>query len=283
VPHMSELADAGNSAAPPAGAPQLARIADQLRRDDVPSEDGAAEDFDADAVLDAVKTVAGVRSAALRTNPHGAHTLRLDLSDDADPVQVSRVVARLLQERMGLSAAPQHVPHPRTPPDTLDGQATGPAASRWAASPARHSPVIGERPEVEIDQVQVHITGRDATVEVRLAAHGRFALGLASGPAIDSYVVRLAAVSAAKAIDELMREVGPEPFDDRAASRCFVEHTGVVPFGSTEVAVVVVLLVSGGHVQQLSGSALVDGDSRHAAVRATLGAVHRRLDALLAR
>ncbi|MGV9810303.1 hypothetical protein ACWDSE_32470, partial [Micromonospora chersina] len=64
--------------------------------------------------------------------------------------------------------------------------------------------------------------------------------------------------------------------------RCFVEHTAVVPFGNCEVATVVVLLVCDGWVEQLAGSALVAGDPRQAVVRATLAAVNRRLEALLA-
>src|SRR5690606_12274716 len=87
-------------------APELAWIADQLKRDDVPHE--PAEGLDVDAVLAAVRDVPGVRSASVRPNPDGIHTLRLDLADDADPGQVSRLVARLLEERMGLSAAPNH-------------------------------------------------------------------------------------------------------------------------------------------------------------------------------
>lgn len=312
VPAEPDVPDLGEpGAVTPAEAPQLARIADQLRRDDVPSERAAPETLDVDAVLDAVRGVAGVRAAALRTNPDGAATLRLDLADDADPIQVSRVVARLLQEQMGLSAAP-HVPQARPPQEVAgdepahDEPAYEPAreastreraaetADTWPAGPApadpalaseapRSRPLAGDAaaPRVVIDQVQVNVEGMDATVEVRLAAGRRRALGLASGPAIDSYVVRLAAVSAAKAVDELMRDDRP-PVPDDAASRCFVEHTGVVPFGATEVAVVVVLLVCGGWVEQLAGSAVVDGDARHAAVRATLGAVNRRLDALLA-
>lgn len=286
VPHVPEPREAA-AAAPPAAA--VARIADQLRRDDVPSEEGRAEGFDVDAVLDAVRDVAGVRAAALRTNPHGAHTLRLDLTDDADPVRVSRMVAQLLQERMGLSASPQHIPHPRTPPESSTGgdapvtrHATAPQRPPSRALRARPLMTAGTGPRVVIDQVQVHVTGTEASVEVRLTAAGRVALGLASGPAIDSYVVRLAAVSTAKAVDELMREAGRPAAVEDTPSRCFVEHTGVVPFGGSEVAVVVVLLVCGGWVEQLAGSAVVDGDSRHAAVRATLGAVNRRLDALLA-
>ena len=103
------------------------------------------------------------------------------------------------------------------------------------------------------------------------------ATGLATGPAVDGYMLRLCAVAAASAVDDLLRSA--ERADDHG--RCFVEHAAVVPFGSCEVAVVVVLLVCGGWVEQLAGSALVSGDPRQAVVRATLAAVNRRLEALL--
>jgi hypothetical protein len=132
-------------------------------------------------------------------------------------------------------------------------------------------------PRVIIDQVQVSTLGLDATVEVRLTSSGRPALGVASGPAVDGYVLRLAAVAATAALDQLLSGIeGAEQ-----PGRCFVEHAAVVPFGSSDVAVVVVLLVLGGTAEQLSGSALVAGDPRQAVVRATLAAVNRRLDALL--
>ena len=41
------------------------------------------------------------------------------------------------------------------------------------------------------------------------------------------------------------------------------------------------LLTSGGWVEELTGSALVAGDARQAIVRATLAAANRRLDSLL--
>ena len=303
VPAEPDVPDVGDIAGPqpPADAPELARrIATRLRRDDVPQE-APSEGFDVEAVLDAVRVVPGVREASVRPNHTGAHTLRLDLAEDADPVQVSRVVARMLQERMGLSAAPQYVPRARSSPEarkSTGGPPGGASAPGGARDPDGHRrardtdpsdlprseprsqplPVTRSGPRVVIDHVQVNVVGLHATVEVQLAAGHRRALGLASGPAIDSYLVRLAAVSAARAVDQLMG--GPSQGD--RPSRCFVEHTGVVPFGSTEVAVVVVMLVCGGWVEQLAGSAVVDGDARHAAVRATLGAVNRRLDALLA-
>ena len=133
-------------------------------------------------------------------------------------------------------------------------------------------------PRVVIDHVQVSTFGLDATVETRLAAGKQLANGLATGPAVDAYVLRLCAISAASAIDELLRT---STRVEEGVGRCFVEHAAVVPFGNCEVAVVVVLLVCGGWVEQLAGSALVSGDPRQAVVRATLAAVNRRLEALL--
>ena len=287
-------------------APELAWIADQLRRDDVPGE-APAEPLDVDAVMEAVREVDGVRSASVRLGPTGIHTLRLDLSDEADPGQVSSAVARLLLERMGLAAAPQDVPQARPmspggwPPEQVGAEpvAEAPVEPAWQEDSDRpawqpesddpawpgHMAEPASRPlhpvkpgmRVLLDQVQVRTYGLESTVEVQLTAGERQTTGAASGPTADSYLVRLAAVAAAKAIDAMLRDV-TEP---GGQSRCFVEHTGVMAFGRTEVAVVVVLLVCGGWVEQLTGSALVDGDPRQAVVRATLGAVNRRLEALL--
>jgi hypothetical protein len=127
-----------------------------------------------------------------------------------------------------------------------------------------------------LDQVEVSTHGTDALVEVRLSADDGPAVGVASGPAFDGYVLRLAAVAAANAIDELLTDPGSAP-----RARCFIENAAVMPLGSCEVAVVVLLLAHGGWVEELSGSAVVNGDQRQAIVRATLAAVNRRLEALL--
>ncbi len=113
--------------------------------------------------------------------------------------------------------------------------------------------------------------GTDAVVEVRLSGEDGPAVGVASGPAFDGYVLRLAAVAASNAIDQVLA----------GSARCFIENATVVPLGSCEVAVVVLLLAHGGWVEELSGSAVVNGDQRQAIVRATLAAVNRRLEALL--
>jgi hypothetical protein len=311
----------------------LNRIVGRLRDEDEDDETGAPnarpDGFDIPAVLAAVRSFPGVREANLRANPDGVHTLRLELADDADPGQVSRDIARLLKERMGLAAEPNDLDtkvRERAIEDAPDDAPVGPVerpvsapASAGVLSPARdprrrHQVAGGHRtepahvgelsrsglygypksegapapppprplpaphsaPRVILNQVEVSTQGLDAVVEVRLTADGAPAFGVASGPAVDGYVLRLAAQAASAAIDELLVEA-----DGATRGRCFVEHSAVIPFGSCEVAVVVLLLVCGGWVEQLAGSALVSGDPRQAVVRATLAAVNRRLEGLL--
>ncbi|MFI5890494.1 hypothetical protein ACIA5D_10285 [Actinoplanes sp. NPDC051513] len=387
---------------PTAETPALARIATHLRRGDVQPRE-RQEGFDVQAILAAVRGVDGVRDASLRSTPSGAHSLRLDLAEGADPAEVSRRVARLLQERMGLDAAmkgdapiappapaplsparpqtlpparPQTLPPPR--PQTLPPprpqsappprpqsappprpqsappprpqsappprpqsappprpQSAPPAPAPVSPSPPeeRHraapdaervtepAPIAPPQPEPEhhkeperpqeaatehvgevvpvdepgpprplypgehpyprvvIENVHVNTFGTDATVEVRLAVGGRSASGSASGPSVDGYLLRLCASATAGAVDQLL---ATSQHPDGPA-RCFVEHAAAVPFGNSQVAVVVMLLSCNGWVEQLAGSAVVTGDDRHAMVRATLAAVNRRLEALLSR
>ena len=119
---------------PTAETPALARIATHLRRGDVLPAQERQEGFDVQAILAAVREVDGVRDASLRSTPAGAHSLRLDLAEGADPAEVSRRVARLLQDRMGLDAAMQgETPgagrHPPSPP-----QASCPRPSQLPAA-----------------------------------------------------------------------------------------------------------------------------------------------------
>ncbi|GAA4597037.1 hypothetical protein GCM10023107_39790 [Actinoplanes octamycinicus] len=320
------------SVEPSAEAPALARIATHLRRGDVVPAQERQEGFDVQAILAAVREVAGVRDASLKATPAGAHSLRLDLADGADAAEVSRHVARLLQERMGLDAAmpgalsappvPQQLPRPAraTVKPVSPAAAPAPAPAPVSAAPVSVPPVApvapvapvtpaapvspppapapqavvrprdlnqprpldpGDRPgpRVLIENVHVNTFGADATVEVRLRAGERTASGVATGPAVDGYLLRLCATATAGAVDELL---SASTHADGPA-RCFVEHASAVSFGSTQVAVVVLLLsCGGGWVEQLAGSAVVTGDDRHAMVRATLAAVNRRVEALLA-
>jgi hypothetical protein len=152
------------------------------------------------------------------------------------------------------------------------------------AAPVEPEPA-GSRPlqpvhpvsRVRLEQVEVATHGLDAFVQVRLSGAGVPAVGSAVGPAVEPYVLRLCAQAAAAAVDELLADGAT----GQPRGRMYVEHAAVVPLGSCEVAVVVILLTSGGWVEQLAGSALVAGDARQAVVRATLAAANRRLEALL--
>jgi hypothetical protein len=343
------------SVEPPAETPALARIATHLRRDDALSAEDRQEGFDVKAILEAVREVAGVRDASLRSTPQGANSLRLDLAEGADPAEVSRQVARLLQDRMGLDAAMQSGPPPAPPsalpppapsapasalpppapsvsgsapvPTTplvptqqpgrapVSGAPTGAQARSFPQAGRRADPLtdelpprpaygagpstssgtvetvsavdcgpprpleVGDRPgpRVVIENVQVNTFGTKATVEVRLGVESRAAAGVATGPAVDGYLLRLCAMATATAIDELL---STSDHVDGPAS-CYVEHAACVPFGPMQVAVVVLLLSCGDWVEELAGSAVVAGDDRDAMVRATLAAVNRRLEALL--
>jgi hypothetical protein len=306
---------------PTAETPALARIATHLRSQDVlprAREDG----FDVQAILAAVRGVDGVRDASLRSTPTGAHSLRLDLAEGADPAEVSRRVARLLQDRMGLDAAMKGdaAPFPPAPMPTRQRTTLPPAApisppaERVRPVPEQRQRIVeptpapvpmpapvlepreqevvqaetdprplypGEQPgpRIVIENVHVNTFGTDASVEVHLGVGGRTASGVAAGPAVDGYLLRLCATATAGAVDELL---ATSDHPDGPA-RCFVEHAAAVPFGNTQVAVVVLLLSCNGWVEQLAGSAVVSGDDRHAMVRATLAAVNRRLEALLSR
>jgi hypothetical protein len=169
-------------------------------------------------------------------------------------------------------------PQPERKPDPKPVTAIETAEVDYA--PARPLPP-GEHPgpRIVIENVHVNTYGTEAGVEVRLAVGGRTASGVASGPAVDGYLLRLCAMATAGAVDQLLSD---SDHPDGPA-RCFVEHAAAVPFGANQVAVVVLLLACNGWVEQLSGSAVVTGDDRHAMVRATLAAVNRRLEALLSR
>ena len=85
-------------------------------------------------MLRAVQGVSGVREATLRKNADGLHTLRLELLfDEADPGRVSRAVARLLDERIGLAAEPNLPDLTDLTPPAQRAAARRPGATRRTA------------------------------------------------------------------------------------------------------------------------------------------------------
>ncbi len=233
--------------------------------------------------------------------PDSGHTLRIEFKDGVDEGEVTRQVVRLLRESMGLWAEPHPLAgdcHSSAPvvaargPMSASAQAgaqvrladSGDARPAHPLPPARRSDgSLADLPRLVLDHVQVTTLGQDATVEVRLAVSrgGRraeaMAVGSCRGPAVDAYLLRLAAQAAGDAIDRLLID----PRTGQGRGRVFIEHAAVVPFGRCEVAVVVLLLMGGPVPEQLSGSTIVTGDPVQTVVRATLSAVNRRLESLL--
>ncbi|WP_041831876.1 hypothetical protein [Actinoplanes sp. N902-109] len=166
------------SVEPSAETPALARIATHLRRDDALSSQERREGFDVDAILTAVREVDGVRDAALRTTPAGAHSLRLDLAEGADPAEVSRQVARLLQDRMGLDAAMQGAMPLGAAPPAPAPRSAPPAPAPRSVPPARPvspPPVAPPQPVVNpLVPNQPNPTGRPLPQRVSTSENVRF-------------------------------------------------------------------------------------------------------------
>jgi hypothetical protein len=224
---------------------------------------------DVETVLAAVRDVPGVRAADLRTDERGGPTLRLDLADGVDAGVVGADAARTLRERLGVGAGP--VVRIDAPGARLgDLEATGVTGGVVDAL----RPVAGEQPgwHIVIERVQLATAGVESAVEVCLRAGGVRAVGRSGGPAVDSYLLRVAATATAEAVAVLLAGRG----------RCVIEHVGVVPAGSCESALVVLLLVTESSAERMVGAAEVSGDTRHAVARATLAAIDRRLETLLA-
>ena len=97
-------------------------------------------------------------------------------------------------------------------------------------------------------------------------------MGRASGPAVDRHILRGAAEATVDAVGVL---VGKD-------ARVVVESASIEDTGTCRVAVVVVLMLTQDGAEQLAGAAPVDADRRQAIVHATLQALNRRLESMLA-
>lgn len=84
---------------------ELSRIATYLR-DAVEEPDQRPDGYDLTAVIEAVRGVPGVAGAKLRWDSGSGHVLRIEFVEGTDEGQVTREVARVLRETMGLAAEP---------------------------------------------------------------------------------------------------------------------------------------------------------------------------------
>ena len=257
------------SAEPSAGTPALARIATHLRRGDLLAPGERQEGFDVQAILAAVQEVQGVRDASLRTTPQGAHSLRLDLAEGADPADVSRQVARLLQDRMGLDASMQGTP----PPPPVSGSAPVPFVPTQPVPTGRASVVPPARlPSPDIPGV------RSAPAPVPASAPHAETADLLSHSA-PSYVA--GPTTTAGTTDSGLSDADggpPQPLAvrQRPGPRVIIENVQVNTFG-TEATVEVRLGVGGQLAAGTATGPAVDGYLLRLCATATAHAVDELL------
>ncbi len=231
--------------------------------------------LDAEDVLTAVRDVPGVRAADLRTDPSGGRTLRLDVADGMDTDEVAAAASEALRSRFGddtelaVAAGTEFDLDRDEAHETAELDAR-PVGNGLSQIPDPDGPPNGDRRAI-IERIQVATAGAECAVEVCLTADGVRAVGRAGGPALDPYLLRVAALATVDAVGVLAG----------GRVRCAVEHVDVVTAGPCRVVVVVLVWMSGEAAERLVGSAVVTGDARQAAVRATMGALNRRLGPVL--
>lgn len=206
-----------------------------------------------ESLLSAVIEVPGVRDARVNTAAGGDRSLQLDLAEGANEFAVAEQVTQLLDERFSL---------------TID------AGHRLAitAQESSHA-VFGHGPAraVRLERVQATASGLDSEVRVTLFCDGNAVRGLANGPASERALLRTTAEATLSAVAELL--------EDHA--RVGLEYADIIDVGGDRIVLILVTFLTPGRTERLCGNALVKGDATHAAARATLDALNRRLDSFL--
>ncbi|HEY3505664.1 MAG TPA: hypothetical protein VGN37_23115 [Actinocatenispora sp.] len=276
--HGAEQPDQGGARVEPAaGGRRAARQAADESTEDRTAENpvlgrGAQRPakLDAETVLAAVRDVPGVRAADLRTDAGGGRTLRLDVAEGMDTDEITAAAGHALRDRLGVDArlaVAAGAGYELDPVDIDPAEVEHRPVSGGAVDTPRPS---GDRRAI-IERIQVATAGAECAVEVCLTADGVRAVGRAGGPALDPYLLRVAALATADAVSVLAG----------GRARCAVEHVDIVTAGPCRVVVVVLVLVADERAERLVGSAVASGDVRQATVRATMSAVNRRLGPLL--
>lgn len=218
---------------------------------------------DLSAIAAALQELPGVAAAVVHPDAAGGvDSLRLGLAPGVDGLEVAGAASRLVHERFGavLQSDQVHVV------DAPAAPAPAPAEPDVSVVP----PQRGVRPEiVRTDMVT---TGLEFTATVVLSSQSRAATGDARGAVTATGVQRAVAQATLRAVERLARDT----------ARLELEHLEVRQTGQERTALVALTLVSARGAERLTGSAVVREDENRAVVRATLDALNRRLESLLA-
>jgi hypothetical protein len=214
---------------------------------------------DYDEIVAALRAVPGVADADVQPDSDGGGLgmLRLGLAPGYDEVEVATTVGRLLRERFGLGVDAERV-------QLVEDADISPATIEAEPEPASTRPAI--------QRMHLVSSGLDVTVTVTLGHNGRDSVGEASGTATQSGVHKAVALATLNAVEGFIGQ----------SVRFEVDHLEVTQMGSARTVVAGVTLVSSRGVERLTGAAVVREDVRQAVIRATLDAVNRRIEKLLA-
>lgn len=213
-------------------------------------------------IVAALRDVPGVSDADVEPDADGGMgLLRLGLEAGVDEVAVATSVGRLLRERFGLGVDAERV-------QIVEDAEVHPAADSLDVD-VPHQRLAG-RPA--ISRMHLVSSGLDVTATVTLASGGRTASGEARGSASQSGVQRAVAGATLRAVEGLSGDV----------ARFELDHLEVSHLGSDRMVIVALTMLSSRGTERLTGAAAVREDVRQAVIRATLDALNRRLETLLA-
>lgn len=210
----------------------------------------------------ALQAVAGVATADLEDGgADGLGRWRLSLQPDADEVAVAATVERLLRERFGIDVDADRL-------QLGDDASSGPASARGLSM----VPVQRSSARPSIDRVQLCAAGLDVTATVSLSSGESLATGSCSGPAAPHSTHKVVATATLRAVEQLLE----------GAARLDLDHLEVARLGGESTVLVRLTLLTPGGSETLTGVAVVRDDIRQAVIRATLSAVNRRFEMLVA-
>lgn len=210
----------------------------------------------------ALRAVPGVADAEVEPDEEGGlGLLRLGLVPGVDEVRVATDVGRLLRDQFGLGVDAERV--------QLVEDTEAEPAIEIETSPDGE-PVHRKRPSIR--RMHLVSSGLDVTATVTLAYAGVVAQGEATGTATQSGVQRAVSLATLRSVEQLLAT--PARFE--------LEHIEVTSMGRDRTVVVALTMVGRGGSERLTGAAAVREDVRQAVIRATLDALNRRLEQLLA-
>lgn len=219
-------------------------------------------------IVAALRDVPGVADADVEPDDDGGMgLLRLGLEAGVDEVAVATSVGRLLRERFGLGVDAERV---QIVEDAEIHPAGAPSATTSTTEIDVPQQRLAGRPA--ISRMHLVSSGLDVTATVSLSSDGRTAQGEARGSASQSGVQRAVATATLRAVEELAGDI----------ARFELDHLEVAQVGSDRMIIVALTMLSSRGTERLTGAAAVREDVRQAVIRATLDALNRRLETLLA-